>query len=144
MTSTLRSESSAQGESPSFLVDRSLGRRYVERLRAEGWLLVTLADIWGEQGAQKIGDIEWIEYSARQGMIALAKDEKVRYYKPEREAIEQNGARIVSYPNANLPVREYVERAQAHRTDIEALLAEPGPFLAKIYSDRVEVTWRPS
>lgn len=115
----------------------------MEGLRQAGWKLVTLSDVWGKQGSQNTEDVEWITYAGERQMIALTRDARVRYVKHEREAIEESACRVVCFPNGNLPVREYIERINDQRRHVEALWAEPGPWLAKVYTDRVEITWRP-
>jgi len=83
--------------------------------------------VWGKEGSQETDDVEWITYAGRKHMMALTKDERIRYNKRERDAIVASACRVLCYPNANVPTREYIERITNQRTHVEALWDEPGP-----------------
>ena len=61
---------------PEILTDRSVGLRGVPQMyRSYGLRVVTIAEHFGET---KVPDEVWIEWSARQGMIAVCKDDRIR------------------------------------------------------------------
>jgi predicted nuclease of predicted toxin-antitoxin system len=77
----------ARVESVVFLVDRSLGRRYVvEELRASGATALALDDQFQENAP----DVEWLAEASRRRWVVLSKD----LFKPhERELILSTGGR---------------------------------------------------
>lgn len=113
-------------------------------LRAADLDVTTLADIWGEEAAQRVPDDEWIRYAGERAMIALTADDAIRYYPPNKEALLGSSLRVFCFPHGNLTWRSQVERILGNRHRMERYVAEmPGPWLAKLYSDQVEVVWPP-
>lgn len=81
------SPSRPQPDQPEFLVDRSLGRHHLpDALRDLGFVVHTLADVYGERRAQGILDSEWIERAGHENWAILTKDDRIRYRRVEKEA----------------------------------------------------------
>ena len=56
---------------PEFFVDRSLGRYTVpEAIREAGFVVHTLASVYGEQRGQDIADVEWLERAGAEGWVS--------------------------------------------------------------------------
>lgn len=62
----------------------------------------TLADVYGDDGAQRVADVEWIRDSAAQGWLALTQNFKIPRVAHEAAAIREHSARILCYSKANL------------------------------------------
>ncbi len=63
---------------PRFVADRCLGKGSVERLRALGWSIVRISDVFVGD-AQDVSDEQWVAYGGRRGMALLTKDKRIRY-----------------------------------------------------------------
>ncbi len=97
------SPSRQQPEQPEFLVDRSLGRHHLpSALRDLGFVIHTLADVYGERRSQGISDREWIERAGRESPVVLTKDDRIRYRPVEREAFVAAGLRVFCLTTAGL------------------------------------------
>ncbi|WP_420833208.1 hypothetical protein [Rhodococcus aetherivorans] len=62
----------------------------------------TLADLYGPGYAQKVTDVEWIQESGMQGMLALTQNFRIARVPHEAEAVRRHGARVLSYHRADL------------------------------------------
>jgi hypothetical protein len=58
---------------PEFFLDRNLGRRVAEALRARGWTVHRIVDVFPAD-AQDIPDEEWIAHGLDQSWVPLSKD----------------------------------------------------------------------
>ena len=122
-------------------VDRTLGRRFVERLRAAGLEVTTLADVWGEGAAQRT-DVDWIRWAGARRRVALTADESVRHLRAKRDAILAVRLQVCCFPHHSLTAEEQADRVLSLRPSIERLATErPGPWLAALYDGRVTLTW---
>lgn len=63
---------------PEFFLDRSLGRTPAERLRASGYIVHLVADLYPND-AREIPDEWWIAEGCARGWVLLTKDRKIRY-----------------------------------------------------------------
>lgn len=125
------------------VVDRTLGRRFVERLRAAGIQVTTLDDVWGEAAAQRT-DVDWIRWAGAHRRVALTADESIRFLKAKRDAIETARLQVFCFPHNCLVVAERVRRVLALTPAMERLVGQrPGPWLAALYADGVRAReWR--
>jgi uncharacterized protein (DUF433 family) len=74
---------------PDLFLDRSLGRIKVPRLlRAAGLRLTTLAENYGIPTEERIADDDWLELAGSRGWVVFMKDTRIRYNRPEREAVK--------------------------------------------------------
>jgi PIN like domain/Arm DNA-binding domain/Phage integrase, N-terminal SAM-like domain len=94
---SLASRGSARGPScvshpdglPDLFLDRSLGRIKVPRLlRAAGLRLTTLAENYGIPTDERVADDDWLELAGSRGWVVFMKDTRIRYNRPEREAVK--------------------------------------------------------
>lgn len=98
--------------------------------RSYGLRVVTIAEHFGET---KVPDEVWIEWSARQGMIAVCKDDRIRYRYDEAEAIERAGARVLVLANRTLSVNEMVERFRQSLRHLPGLTRIAEPWIFGVY-----------
>ncbi len=76
------------GLTPTFFVDRSLGRKQVlAGLRAAGWSLVTLAEYYGIPNDADVLDETWLALAGEKGWPVLMKDDRIRYRDAERRIV---------------------------------------------------------
>jgi hypothetical protein len=122
-------------------VDRTLGARFVERVRGAGIDVTTLADVWGEQAAQR-SDVDWIRWAAAHRRVAFTADESIRYLRAKRDAILSARLQVFCFPHIGIDVAEQVRRAVRLTGSMRRLATErPGPWLAVLYDDRIAVSW---
>src|SRR5215207_674068 len=115
-------------ESPEFFIDRSLGRRTVpEALRAVGFVVHTMADVYGERIGQDLQDEVWLRDVGARGWVVLMKDDAIRRRPAEREALIAGGVRAFCLTNAQLRGEEQARRFVENRHRILRQAARPGP-----------------
>jgi uncharacterized protein with PIN domain len=129
---------------PELLVDRSLGRHQLpEALRALGYVVWTLADVYGEKRAQEIKDQEWIERAGQEGWVVLTKDDRIRYRRVEREAFVSAKLRVFCLTTAKLGGEEQTARFVSNISRIAQRSRKSGPFIYGVYEKRLEQIWPP-
>lgn len=87
---------------PTVLLDRCVPDGVGRALNYFDIEFRTLAQIYGNDEAQKLADVDWIADSARNGWIALTQNFKIPRVAHEADAIRESGARILCYHRANL------------------------------------------
>lgn len=119
---------------PEFFVDRSLGRRRVpDALRAEGLVLRTMAEVYGERTGQGLADTEWLADAGRNGWIVLSKDDRIRRRPAEMRAVRDYGIRMFCLTNANLTGAMQAERFVGNLAAMTRRAAVPGPWIYGVY-----------
>lgn len=125
---------------PHIFVDRSLGSIQVPRLlRAAGLQLTTMAEHYGEQRGQGLGDQDWIAESARLEWIAFHKDDAIRRNEAEKVAVRRTGARCFCVPRANLMAAQAAQRYLDNLVAIAKAAVEPGPFIYSVYPNEIRL-----
>ena len=104
-------------ESPEFFVDRSLGKQTAQELRAKGWALTLLADVYPAD-AQKVKDEDWIAYGCRKGWSLLTKDAHIRYRAKEIAALSPKSL-LFCLSRQDLKIAEMVVAFEIARPTIE-------------------------
>lgn len=126
---------------PEFLIDRSLGQVALARtLRNRGFIVHTLIDLYGV-GGMFVDDEVWIVEASEQNWVRLTKDLSVRYVPAQREAIRRTGARVFCLGPRKLAGPAQVACFIDNLDAIVRMSALPGPFIRKVYEDRVEPWW---
>lgn len=111
------------------------------RLRDAGLDVTTLADVWGQQAAQR-SDVDWIRWAAAHRRVAFTADESIRYLRAKRDAVLSARLQVFCFPHTSLDVAEQVARTLRLAGSMRRLAADrPGPWLATLYDDRLSVTW---
>lgn len=127
---------------PEFFIDRSLGRRHLaEALRAHGYIVHTLASVYGEQVGQQVTDERWLRDAGANDWVVLMKDDAIRRRPAEREALIDAGVRAFCLTNAQLRATEQTERFISNRHRIVQQARKPGPYIYGVYEDGVRLLW---
>jgi hypothetical protein len=132
-----------------FFVDRDLGRRFPEILRAAGLHVEIHDDHY--PGEEKPPDHVWLQMAAERRWVAVSHDANIRHTSRSREAIVQLGARLIVIKGrartADL-AENFVLSLPAIRRFLDR---QPGPWIAKLYRDphdpakpgRIEMWYEP-
>jgi hypothetical protein len=119
-------------------IDRSLGRYEVpEGLRAVGFKVYAMADVYGEEPGQRKADTAWIPDVTSKGWVVFSKDNALSSGE-ERECIIDCGARVFLLPEVQMAGREQVKRFVTHRFRIAQHCRRSGPFIYKLLPKRPE------
>jgi hypothetical protein len=117
---------------PEFLIDRSLGRGFAAGLRACGWTITLINEVFPND-AQEVTDEHWIEYGCARGWAALTKDRWIR----RRPQFEVATRPIFALSDGNLSTAEMVRRFDRHRSRIwEASASEHREFWV-VYANQI-------
>lgn len=98
---------------PRFLADRCLGRLTVRRLRARGWDIVLLADVFLND-AQEVPDEAWLDYAGEHGLVGLTKDKRIRY----QASFQSATTSVFALADGSLSIDDMVERFDTARSRI--------------------------
>lgn len=113
-----------------FLLDRSLGqRKLVARLRGAGWEATTLAEVFGDDRAQRRSDEEWISAGTQSGFVLMAKDHRVASRPLEARAIYMSDARIVAFARGDLTADQMGDLCLEYSAAIHRLATVQPPFV---------------
>ena len=127
---------------PEFFVDRSLGRYVVpDAVRDAGYVVHTLASVYGEQPGQGVDDVTWLAEAGQHDWVVLLKDDRVRRRPAELEALVEARLRVFCLTNANLRGEEQAERFRSNLGRIVQRAAKPGPFIDGVYADGLRRLW---
>jgi len=127
---------------PEFFVDRSLGNRIVpEAIRALGFRVWAMSDIYPNETDEGVADVDWIERAGRENWVVLTKDERITRRPDEVEALEASGVRVFAIGNQHLtgPQMAGYYTANIHRIVQRARKA--GPFVDIVHPKTVERRW---
>ncbi|MEW2221653.1 toxin-antitoxin system, toxin component, PIN family protein [Streptomyces sp. NPDC006990] len=127
---------------PEFFLDRNLGRRVAEGLRAYGWTVHRIGDIFPDDG-QDVADEEWIAHGLDQSWVPLSKDGRIKSRDLEIRPVLEREAVLFYLDNQQLRSVEMVERLHTHREAIHRAVGKGGPAAYAVRHDRIERTWPP-
>jgi hypothetical protein len=125
---------------PEFFLDRNLGRRVAEGLRACGWTVHCIGDVFPDDG-QDVPDEEWITYGLERSWVPLSKDGRIKTRDLEIRPVLEREAVLVYLDNQQLRSFEMVERLVAHCDAIHRAAEKGGPAAYAVRHDRIERTW---
>lgn len=112
---------------PTFFVDRSLGRYAVpQALRAAGWDIVVHDDHYGTRAAD-VADVEWLGEAGTNGWSVLIKDERIRYRAAEQRALVDAGVHVFCLSSGNLRGPQMAELFSSTRSRSRRSLKAPVP-----------------
>jgi hypothetical protein len=127
---------------PTFFVNRSLGSVDVPfGLRADGWVLEAMFEVYGHQMAQRLDDPPWIEDATKKDQAILSKDQQLRYQPEPRDAILNARARVFILAKAELKGEDQVAWFLNNKTRIFRACRKPGPYIYRVYEKRIEHWW---
>jgi len=120
-----------------FFCDRSLGDQEVpERLRAAGWVVVTMRERYGTVRAEGLADVDWIADSQAEGEVFLTGDKAIAKRPLEARAVVESRARVFALGNNQLSGREKAERFLALGSAIARRVAlRPGPYVVSVNAE---------
>jgi aryl-alcohol dehydrogenase-like predicted oxidoreductase len=126
---------------PEFFVDRSLGKSIVEALRATGLTVHSMADVYGEERAQRLADEVWLQDAGKNDWIVLTKDDAIRRRPAERDALTAAAVRAFCLTTAQLRGTEQIERFVHNRHRILRQARRPGPYIYGVYESGLKRLW---
>ncbi|MGH7665816.1 MAG: hypothetical protein ACRENY_04590 [Candidatus Dormibacteria bacterium] len=128
--------------------DRSLGRYQVpDALRAIGWEVHTMAEVYGEAQAQRLPDSQWLADAGAQDWVVLHKDAAIARLRhgrpgPELAALILAKVRAFCLMSGQLTGTEQAARFIGERRSIEQIaLANPGPYVYGLYTKYMRRVW---
>ena len=125
---------------PEFFLDRNLGRRVAEGLRACGWTVHRIGDVFPDDG-QDVADEAWITYGLGRSEVPLSKDGRIKSRDLEIRPVLERAAVLFYLDNQQLRSAEMVDRLDAHREAIHRAAGRGGPAAYAVRGDRIERTW---
>lgn len=126
---------------PEFFVDRSLGKSVVEALRETGLTVHSMADVYGEERAQRLADAVWLGDAGRKDWIVLTKDDAIRRRPAERDALTKAAVRCFCLTTAQLRGAAQIERFVNNRNRILRQARKPGPYIYGVYESGLKRLW---
>ena len=116
---------------PDFAVDRCLGKTVPARLRAAGWNLTLITDIFAND-AQETSDEKWMTWAQARLDGAITKDANIR----RSPWFSRATMPVFCLANQQLGIDEMTQLFLAHAERIARIaLAHPGRQFWTIYSD---------
>lgn len=129
---------------PEFFVDRSLGKSIVEGLRAAGLTVHSMADVYGEDRAQRLPDEVWLGDAGAKGWVVLTKDDAIRRRPAERDAMIAAAVRVFCLTTAQLRGADKTRRFVTNRHRIVRQSRNAGPYIYGVYETGLKRLWPPS
>lgn len=127
---------------PELFVDRSLGRHVVpEALRARGFTVHTMADVYPDGEDERVIDTRWIADADDAGWVALTKDERIFRNPEEQDALVRSRLRVFAITNQHLTGPEMAARLVTNINRIAQRSRKRGPFVDVVYSESVNRRW---
>ena len=133
----------SSGDDLEFFIDRSLGRSIATGLRDAGLTVHTMADVYGEDEAQRLPDEAWLRDAGRNGWVILTKDDAIRRRPAERDALIAASARVFCLTSAQLRGAEQLSRFLGNHDRILRQAKNPGPYIYGVYEGRLKRLWPP-
>lgn len=124
---------------PRFLIDRSLGVALKDAIGERYDDVVTLRDLYGEQGAQEKADEDWIKELGDR--LYLTKDDSIRRNPLIQKAMREARGRGFCLPNAHLSGEAMAERFLHNLNRIIERGRKPGPYMYGVYPDSLVMLW---
>ncbi|MBB0243171.1 toxin-antitoxin system, toxin component, PIN family protein [Streptomyces alkaliphilus] len=125
---------------PEFFLDRNLGRRVSEELRARGWVVHRIGDVYADDG-QDVPDEEWISLGLRRGWVPLSKDGRIRGRDRECGPLREHAGILFYLDNQQLRSTVIIDRFDSCRPLILEALEKGGPAAYAVRADGIEQTW---
>jgi len=130
---------------PEFFIDRSLGRRIVpEAIEAAGYVVHTLASVYGEREGQRVEDERWLRDAGAADWVVLLKDDRIRRRPAELEALVDARVRAFCLTNAQLRGDEQAVRFTSNINRIVQRARQPGPYVYGVYEFGLRPLWAPA
>jgi hypothetical protein len=120
-----------------FYVENGVGKRVTQAINLftsnHGCSAVIQHEVHPQMQLPQQGDEWWVEDATQQGFVIITGDLAMFRTASERDAIERAEARVIGYARADYTAWENLAALTSHWPRIIEQLAEPGPWLLKIY-----------
>jgi hypothetical protein len=120
-----------------FYVENGIGKKLVEVINLftanHGCEAVVQHEVHPQMQIPQHGDEWWIEEATKQGFVIVTGDLGIFRTESERATVIRTKARIIGYARANYTGWEQLAGFTQHWNRIEEQLAEPGPWILRIY-----------
>lgn len=100
-----------------------------------------MADVYGEEAAQRLSDEVWLRDAGQNNWVVLTKDDAIRRRPAEREALTEANARVFCLTTAQLRGVEQIERFLVNRDRILRQAGKPGPYIYGVYESGLRRLW---
>lgn len=100
-----------------------------------------MADVYGEDEAQRLADDVWLRNAGKNDWIVLTKDDAIRRRPAERDALMKAAVRAFCLTTARLRGSEQVERFVLNRHRILQQARKPGPYIYGVYESGLKRIW---
>lgn len=117
-------------------MDRCLSKSFVRGLKTFGFDVVSLHDIYGDDGTT-VDDVTWIRDSAAHHYLAFTSNPKIWFVQHERAAILDSGAKVFSIANAQQSRDGKALVFGRHILSIARRRDRPGPCFWRLTPDGV-------
>ncbi len=125
-----------------FFIDRSLGRKHLAQiLQRLGFIVHTMASVYGEQAAQQLADERWLADVGEHNWIVLMKDDAIRRRPAERDALAEAKLRAFCLTNAQLRAAEQSARFVDNLGRILRQAEKPSPYIYGVYPGNIRRLW---
>ncbi len=125
---------------PDLFLDRSLGRLKVPALlREAGLQLTTLSEHYGVPADAQVADEDWLELAGSRGWVVPMEDKRIRYRRPELDAVKRYRVRCFCLASQDLPAQEMADRFLRCLPAMIEARGDSGPFVYMVYKDRIRI-----
>lgn len=100
-----------------------------------------MAEVYGEEEAQRLADEVWLRDAGENDWVVLTKDDAIRRRPAERDALMEAAVRAFCLTTARLRGSEQVERFVLNRHRILQQAREPGPYIYGVYESGLKRLW---
>jgi hypothetical protein len=123
-----------------FFLDRNLGRGVADELRALGWAVHRIGEVFPAD-AQDVSDQEWIAHGLDQGWVPLSKDGRIKTRDLEIRPVLERSAVLFYLDNQQLRTAEMVQRLHVCRHAIHEAAGKGGPAAYAVGAGALRQTW---
>ena len=117
---------------PEVFTDRSVGLDAVPSVfRDAGYVVHTIQEVFGNG---PVPDVEWIQYAGERDMLAICKDDRIRYNYLEWDAIHRTGLRVLCLGDKRIGIAEMTSRFRAALVHLPGLVRAPGPWVFGVHA----------
>ena len=123
---------SSSARRPEVFTDRSVGLDVVPSVfRDAGYVVHTIQEVFG---SGPVPDVEWIQYTGERDMLAVCKDDRIRYNYLEWDAIQRTGLRVLCLGDKQIGIVEMAARFRGALVHLPGLVRAPGPWVFGVHA----------
>lgn len=121
-----------------FYVENGVGKRVTQAINLftanHGCEAIIQHEVHPQMQLPQQGDEWWIEDATKTGYVSLTGDLGIFRTPSERDVVERTKARIIGYARADYTAWQMLAGLTSHWSRILEQLAQPGPWILKIYA----------